>query len=196
MWPYFLFAAVAILGFGLYLTGRRRDQAPDVLGSLRQQGRNRPIVIIASPEPEYSVPQAVTARGSARRIPDDMALWLIVQAGHSFYPQTKIQPHPDGTWSELAHFGWIDGSVGRTYTLYAMGADPVANGRLEAYKQEAARQDTAPLSEAKGTYQKATIYATVNVIRDLLRLYISFWIKPAAIRLFEIIGPQTSPDRQ
>jgi hypothetical protein len=58
----------------------------------------------------------------------------IAQAGHSFYPQRKIQPHPDGTSSELAHFGWIDGSVGRTYTLYAMRADPVANGRLEAYK--------------------------------------------------------------
>jgi hypothetical protein len=66
------------------------------------------------------------------------------------------------------HFGRIGGSVGHEYTLYVVGADPVANGRLEVYKEEAARQDTAPLSEANGTYPKVTTCAAVNVIRGPL----------------------------
>jgi hypothetical protein len=151
-WPYWLFLAVVLVGIGLYFTGQERS----------------PAVAIVSPEADHDVPQAMTARGSATRIPDNMTLWLIVQAGRNFYPQTKIHLSPDGRWFELVHFGRIDGSVGREYALRVVGADPEASSRFEIYKQQSARQDTAPLSEDKGTYPKVTTYAAVKVIRGAL----------------------------
>jgi hypothetical protein len=40
VWPYFLFAVLAMLGFGIYFTERRGGKTPDVPGRLSQQGRN------------------------------------------------------------------------------------------------------------------------------------------------------------
>ncbi len=166
-WPYWLFLVAVLVGVGLYFIGQERS----------------PAVAVAIPSDAQVVPQAMTASGSATRIPDNMTLWLIVQAGHSFYPQTKIHLAPDGRWFELVHFGRIDGSVDHRFTLYVVGADPEANGKLEIYKQQSARKDTAPLSEAKGTYPNVTTYAAVNVIRGVLFLYLLLPAKFATNRV-------------
>lgn len=151
-WPYWLFLAAVLVGVVLYFIGQERG----------------PAVIVEIPRDAQVVPQAMTASGSATRIPDNMTLWLIVQAGRSFYPQTKIHLAPDGRWFELVHFGRIGGSVGHRFTLRVVGADPEANGKLEIYKQRSAHKETAPLSEAKGTYPNFATYAVVNVTRGSL----------------------------
>ena len=164
--PWFILSAiVAGAAFVLLVV----SGIPDLAGWLHRQVRMAPSVVITSPEADQRVPQKVTARGSAARIPDKMTLWLIVQSQQRFYPQAKIHLPTSGTsrWAQQVNFGARE-SVSHEYTLWAIGADPAANSRLEIYlQQKAVNNDTPPLTEAKGTLPKIARYAAVNVIRGL-----------------------------
>lgn len=166
-----LWFIVSIIIAGVATVGLFAASAPDIPGWFRGLANAAPGVVITSPSPDQRVTHAFTARGSARRIPCDMTLWLVVQAGHSMYPQAKayLPPGGTGTWAQLVHFGRPDASVvGHKYLLYAVGADRAANSQLEIYlQQQAAGQRPDPLSEAKGTWPQIPTYATVNVVRGL-----------------------------
>src|SRR5580658_4963245 len=48
---------------------------PDLVGWIRNRGGRLPSVVISNPEADQCVSHAVTARGSAARIPDSITLW-------------------------------------------------------------------------------------------------------------------------
>lgn len=163
--PWFIASATIALAASVLvlLTG-----LPDLTGWIGGLGRTAPSVVITSPSPDQRVTHVVTVRGSARHIPHNTTLWLVVQAGHSLYPQAKVYlpPNGTGTWAQVAYFGRPEGTVGHQYVLYAVGADPAANALIEIYQQQkSAHSEPAPMTEAKGTYPKVATYAAVSAIR-------------------------------
>ncbi len=68
-----------------------------IAGTVSYRRRARPAVVIDAPTSHQLVTQTVTARGTARRIPDGVALWLIVSISGRLYPQGKILLPPGGT---------------------------------------------------------------------------------------------------
>lgn len=146
---------------------------PDVRGMLRPgrgaSPRPRGRVVLTEPRPDRPVKQATTARGTARGIPGDVALWLVIEVGDHFYPQQRITPLPDGRWECPVWFGAVGkDDVGELFTLHAVGADADASSRFEIFGQlAAAQQSLAPLSRAAGSYPPVEQYASVRVRRGL-----------------------------
>jgi hypothetical protein len=169
--PWFILSAgVVCISFAILLAAGTPDLFAWCLSALRRLGTPDPNVIIEMPSPDQRVAQAITAHGTARNVPEGLTLWLIVQDGHEFYPQTKVYLPPNGTgrWAQPVHFGRVAGDVGQTFTLYAVGADAATNSRFEIFlQQEAAHQNPPALTEAGGTYPRVVTYASVSVIRGL-----------------------------
>jgi hypothetical protein len=140
---------------------------PDLVGWLRGRGPTAR-VNITYPTADQRVHQAETARGLAERVPDGVALWLVVKAGRTYYPQARIHLPVGGTaeWTQLVHFGRINGSYEKPFTLYAVGADSAASSQFDAYMR---RQDGGAvvdgLRESRGEYPRPPVYSLVNVTR-------------------------------
>lgn len=117
--PWFVLSVtVAALAFAALMV----SGVPDLAGWFRGLAGAAPGAVITSPLTDQTVPHAVWARGSAVNVANGLTLWLVILAGRSYYPQAKIRlpPSGNGTWDQLVHFGRVDGSAGRHYTLYAV----------------------------------------------------------------------------
>lgn len=64
-------------------------------------GKLKGQVVITAPLADRPVSQTMTAEETARRVPKDIALWLIVQVGDYFYPQGRVDllSNGSGNWA-------------------------------------------------------------------------------------------------
>jgi hypothetical protein len=162
-WPAWVIGALALgaLG-GLYMCFAY------VFGWWPIGSKATPSVSIDMPKPESLVKQTERARGTAKYVPGDETLWLIVETGGDFYPQAKIHARRAGTWEQPVLFGRIGRDIGQGYTLHAVGAEAAANTRFELFlQQEAARRNNPALTEATGTFPRVSTYASVHVTRGV-----------------------------
>lgn len=138
-----------------------------IVPSGKNPGTPDPEVVIKKPSPDERVQAEESARGTATNIPIGQTIWLIVQSGLTYYPQTSLPLPPNGTgdWTATVFFGG-DNDAGEPFTLYAVAADEAAHSRFNNYVEEVGLNLNPRALEASTGYPNVPALAQVTVFRE------------------------------
>lgn len=92
---------------------------------------------ISSPRDHERVPRSPVVTGTASRTPKGVTLWLVVEAGGKFHPQTPI---PDGEWRTKATIGTKEfGTRAHETAIHVIATTRTTNERFRKYREEQQR---------------------------------------------------------
>ena len=82
-------------------------------------------VLIEEPAPDAPVPQMFVVKGRYTAVPTDNVLWLMTsdRQGSRLWPQQRITPNADKSWSATAKKIGGDPGTTRTFGVYSVGLD-------------------------------------------------------------------------
>jgi len=113
-------------------------------------------VVTEEPAPDQRVPQTFVVKGRYSSLPTDNVLWLMTsdRQGKRLWPQQRITPNTDKSWSATVKKIGGDPGTKRTFGVYSVGPDGQAlleiwdtavkyNPKLEIRKV----QDITPAAE-------------------------------------------------
>ena len=158
-WPYFVFGAVAMIGFGMYLTGRGGWHASAVrsLGGIYSnpgeelRGRIAGLPIRSKVAYQQSVGGVVTG------VPAGVELWLLVRPLKEgrFWPQERLFLDTNGRFRALARFGrGVTSDVGEEFLLLLVAA-PMQAG--EEFRTRPRERGLDELPEGVKTLNQRTV---------------------------------------
>ena len=146
VWPYFLFGAAALLGFGLYFMGHRGGPsvAAGGIAGFRDPAMSRfsmlntpePTGQLAGPPNGSKVSHQELVTGVVRDLQPGTQAWIVVWPAleGAYWPQGEFPMDKSGGFRSVAYFGQSAAkNVGEQFILLLVVADPTASAQFRAF---------------------------------------------------------------